>query len=212
MESRMPGNLHVRFGKRRNETDRRKPTRRVAPTSPWLFEPATTAASMAIVRPQAIDDAPAGPERSGGWRRRDFLGSRGMGEPGSPRAWGAGWQAQGKKVSPPPLRQGDRGAAVLWPDHAIKRPRGSRARQPRKEKTWRTWSAQEARFNGRRNRNAGVQKGGPSYPGPGTALALQTPESFGCGYRCRSIEAVARTTLFTVSFDDRHPPDTQPKI
>src|SRR5713226_7787228 len=28
--------------------------------SPWLFEPATIAASMAIVRPQAIDDAPAG--------------------------------------------------------------------------------------------------------------------------------------------------------
>src|SRR6202011_3068779 len=52
------------------------------------FEPATTAASMAIGRPEAIDDAPArGPERSGGWRRRDFLASRGMGE------------AQGKKVS-----------------------------------------------------------------------------------------------------------------
>src|SRR4029077_7114821 len=43
--------------------------------------------------PEAIDDAPArGPERSGGWRRRDFLGSRGMGE------------AQGKKVDPAPLR------------------------------------------------------------------------------------------------------------
>jgi len=58
-----------------------------------LCEPATIAASMAICRPEAIDDAPArGPERSGGWRRWDFLASRGMGE------------AQGKKVSPPPLR------------------------------------------------------------------------------------------------------------
>src|SRR5260221_361596 len=28
--------------------------------SPWLFEPATTAASLAIGRPQAIDDAPLG--------------------------------------------------------------------------------------------------------------------------------------------------------
>jgi len=28
--------------------------------SPWLFEPATIAASMAIGRPQAIDDAPLG--------------------------------------------------------------------------------------------------------------------------------------------------------
>src|SRR5712692_2501232 len=83
--------------------------------SPWLFEPATIAASMAIVRPQAIDDAPAGPKRSGGWRRRDFLGSRGMGEPGSPRAWSAGWRAQGKKVSPPPLRQGDRGLPSCGP-------------------------------------------------------------------------------------------------
>jgi hypothetical protein len=46
-----------------------------------VFEPATTAASMAIGRPETIDDAPAsGPERSGGWRRRDFLASRGMGE------------------------------------------------------------------------------------------------------------------------------------
>src|SRR5216683_4896418 len=35
---------------------------------------------------------PLGPQRSGGWRRRDFLASRGMGE------------AQGKKVSPTPLR------------------------------------------------------------------------------------------------------------
>ncbi|KAF0104031.1 MAG: hypothetical protein FD144_1960 [Rhodospirillaceae bacterium] len=48
---------------------------------------------MAICRPEAIDAAPAcGPEQSGGWRRDDFLASRGMGE------------AQGKKVEPPPLR------------------------------------------------------------------------------------------------------------
>src|SRR5258707_237761 len=62
--------------------------------SPWLFEPATIAASMAIGRPRAIDDAPAGPEHCGGWRRRDFLGSRGMGA------------AQGKKGLPSPLRPG----------------------------------------------------------------------------------------------------------
>ena len=35
-----------------------------------LVEPATIAASMAICRPKAIDDAPIfGPKRSGGWRR-----------------------------------------------------------------------------------------------------------------------------------------------
>ena len=39
-------------------------------TSPLLFEPATIAASMAICRPKATDDAPVcGPERNGGWRR-----------------------------------------------------------------------------------------------------------------------------------------------
>src|SRR3954471_18914231 len=44
------------------------------------FEPATTAASMAICRPETIGDAPArGPERSGGRRCCDFLASRGMG-------------------------------------------------------------------------------------------------------------------------------------
>jgi hypothetical protein len=35
-----------------------------------VFEPATTATSMAIYRPEAIDAAPvSGPERSGGRRR-----------------------------------------------------------------------------------------------------------------------------------------------
>src|SRR5689334_7771948 len=44
------------------------------------FEPATTAASMAMDRPRTIGDAPAcGPERSGGRRCGDFLASRGMG-------------------------------------------------------------------------------------------------------------------------------------
>jgi hypothetical protein len=33
---------------------------------------------------------PIGPQRSGGWRRRDFLASRRMGEPGSPRALSCG--------------------------------------------------------------------------------------------------------------------------
>jgi hypothetical protein len=82
--------------------------------SPWLSEPATIAVSMAINRPQAIDDAPAGPERSGGWRRSDFLGPREEWASQRPHALScAGRRAQGKKVAPPPLQQGDRGAAVL---------------------------------------------------------------------------------------------------
>jgi hypothetical protein len=53
------------------------------------FEPATTAASMAISRPEAIDDAPAcGPQRERRMVAVDFLASRGMAE------------GQGKKVYP----------------------------------------------------------------------------------------------------------------
>jgi len=91
------------------------------------FEPATTAASMAIRGPEAIDDAPArGPERSGGWRRKDFLGSRGMGE------------AQGKKSIRHRCGSGDRGAAVLRLDQAKERPCGRSAEQHPREKTWLT--------------------------------------------------------------------------
>ena len=46
-----------------------------------LLRAATAAASMAIARPEAIGDAPARrPQRSRGWRRGEFVVSRGMGE------------------------------------------------------------------------------------------------------------------------------------
>jgi hypothetical protein len=62
-------------------------------TSPCCFEPRDHRGLDGDRLPEAIDAAPArGPKRSGGWRRGDFLASRGMGE------------AQGKKVAPPPLR------------------------------------------------------------------------------------------------------------
>jgi hypothetical protein len=104
---------------------------------------------MAICRPEAIDAAPVhGPEQSGGWRRGDFLASRGMGE------------AQGKKVEPPPLR--------------LRRSRRSRPlARSAKERPWvarRTASsgevvanlkgpAQEDRPAGRREGGPGVEKG-----------------------------------------------------
>src|SRR5215475_2238598 len=47
-----------------------------------------------------------------------FLSPRGMGK------------AQGKKVAAPPLRQGDRGAALLWPDRVIDETASSRGRRP----------------------------------------------------------------------------------
>ena len=59
-----------------------------------------------------------------------------MGAAGVPAL--AGWQAQGKKVLPPPLRQGDRGLPSCGPI-TPSRGRGSRARQPYKKKTWQTW-------------------------------------------------------------------------
>src|SRR5258705_13331278 len=74
------------------------------------FEPATTAASMAIYRPRTIGDAPAcGPQRSGGRCRRDFLASRGMGvSPGE------------ESLERRRCGSDDRGAAGLRSDRAIK--------------------------------------------------------------------------------------------
>src|SRR5713101_3934231 len=119
MESRMPGNLHVRFGKRRNETDRRKPTRRVAPTSPWLFEPATIAASMAIDRPQAIDDAPlgAGAQRRMAAERLSWLARNGRSR--GPSACGVASPGEESLAAAIAARRSR--LAVLWPDHAIKK-------------------------------------------------------------------------------------------
>src|SRR5262249_35647968 len=121
-------------------------------TSPLLFEPATIAASMAICRPKAIDDAPVfGPKRTGGWRRRDFLASRGMGE------------ARGKKVLPRSLRhrRSRRSRPLARSSH--QRPRGSPLRrrrggyritctrgQPRRateKKPWRTDGSATARHD-----------------------------------------------------------------
>jgi len=69
--------------------------------SPWLFEPATTAASMAISRPKAIDAAPAcGPKRSGGRRRTTLLFREEWAHRGPRGGCSAGWGAQGKKVAP----------------------------------------------------------------------------------------------------------------
>ena len=63
---------------------------------------------MAIKRPQAIDDAPvraAAQRRMAAWRLSCLR-----------EEWA---KPRGKKVVAPPLRQGDRGAAGLWPDRAI---------------------------------------------------------------------------------------------
>ena len=67
-------------------------------TSPCCFEPRDHRGLDGDRLPEAIDAAPArGPERSGGWRRRDFLASRGMGEPGSPRGLPRGVESPGEE-------------------------------------------------------------------------------------------------------------------
>ncbi len=54
---------------------------------------------MAILRPEAIDDAPArGPQRSGGRRGGGFLVSRGMRDPGSQATYRLGWSRRGRKL------------------------------------------------------------------------------------------------------------------
>ena len=54
---------------------------------------------MAIDRPGTIGDASGnGQKQSGGRRREDFVASRGMGGPGSPRDLSRGVVPQGKKV------------------------------------------------------------------------------------------------------------------
>src|SRR6516162_1571589 len=65
---------------------------------------------MAICRPKAIDDAPVfGPERSGGWRRGEFLVLR--------EEWA---KPRGRKSTRRRCVRGDRGAAALRLDHAIR--------------------------------------------------------------------------------------------
>jgi hypothetical protein len=84
------------------------------------------------------------------------------------------------KVSPLPLRQGDRGLPSLWPDHAIKRPRGSRARPPLKEKTWRTWVRGRGQASRAKERKPWRAERRSRRPEPGSGLAPDT-RPVGCG-------------------------------
>src|SRR5665213_3812711 len=98
------------------------------------FEPATTAASMAIGGPQAIGDAP--------------LAGRSAAEDGGGRLSCLARNGQRPGEESRSVRRcvsGDRGAAVLRPDQAMERPCGLHAEQHPREKTWRTSSAPHKR-------------------------------------------------------------------
>src|SRR5262249_42953335 len=126
---------------------------------PWLFEPATIAASMAIDRPQAIADAPLG---AGAQRRMAAEGLSWLARNGprrGPRACGVASPGEESLAAAIAARRSR--LAVLWLDHAIKRPRGSRAPHSRsRRRHGGHGSVQEPGLQGRRNRNPGVQKGG----------------------------------------------------
>jgi hypothetical protein len=146
-----------------------------------VFEPATTAASMAINRPGTIDDAPArGPERSGGWRRRDFLGSRGIGAAGVPALRGG--KPRGRKSRRPPLRQSDEACRPVARSRH-QEAAGSRARQPLKEKTWQTWVRARGQAQRAKEQKPWRTERRSQPSGTRPAFALQAPGSVGCGSR-----------------------------
>jgi hypothetical protein len=106
----MPGNWHVRFGKRRNETGRCEPTRRGAPTSPYSLFPSRDHRGLDGDR-QAGDDRRCIRLRTEAQRRM----------PGgrlSCLARNGGAAARGRK-SNDGIAAGDRGVADLRPDQAI---------------------------------------------------------------------------------------------
>jgi hypothetical protein len=100
------------------------------------------------LQPRTIGDAPKGPERSGGHRRRDFLVSRGMGV------------AQGKKVlSDGVAAQTIEAQPVFGQIEPAQRPGASRAEPQLREKMAGLGSTrQEVGTVRRRKRNEGRQK------------------------------------------------------
>ena len=108
------------------------------------FEPATTAASMAIDRPRTIDDAPAGRPPQGRSAAEDvggetFLPREEWANRGPRGACPVGWKAQGKKVDPTALRlrRSRRSRSSARSGHQEARCVRALKQHPQ-EKTWRT--------------------------------------------------------------------------
>jgi hypothetical protein len=115
---------------------------------------------------------PPGPERSGGLRRSDFLASRGMGEPMSPAhsfLRGGASPGEESRATAIAARRSRRqpSCGQITPS---KRPLGSRAKRPSREKRWRTWGRARGGVHRakerkpwrmeRRHRTPGPQPGG----------------------------------------------------
>ena len=108
-ESRMLGNLHVRFGERDGETWLRKALKRFIPTLHLVLSPRPSRPRWRSARPGRPPTQPLTARSvSGGRRGRSFL----------PREeWGL---AQGKKVRPRRCGQGGRGVSQPRPDQAMR--------------------------------------------------------------------------------------------
>ena len=148
-----------------------------------VFEPATTAASMAIDRPKTIDDAPDGrgparlsrwaarPQRSGGRRRETPAFARMGAAPFASR--GMGRRPRGRKSTRRRCGLGDRGTAGLRPDQAKERPCARvRLNSNLREKTWRTSVARH-----KRSKSSSVEKGIRGAEKGGLAARARAPHN-----------------------------------
>src|SRR5579864_8668349 len=132
-----------------------------------VVEPATTAASMAICRPEAIDDAPA--RRAGAQRRMAavrlcWLARNGRaGVPARHVAWGG--PPGEESLTTAGCGQVIEAQPSVGQIKPPERPRRSRAKQhPGEDVAGIRRPAQDARFIRRRIRNSGGQKAVPPVP------------------------------------------------
>ena len=148
------------------------------------FEPATTAASMAICRPRTIGDAPEGPQRSGGRCRSDFLASRGMGE------------ALGKKVAATALRlrRSRRSRSSARSSHHRGPVRRVLKRNPGEEVANLGSAVQEVGTVGRRERNR-MRQIVALLPGE-TSVRSVVPRRCGAGLTSRPCRCSEETITF----------------
>src|SRR5258708_2190208 len=167
--------------------------------SPWLFEPATTAASMAIDRPQAIDDAPlgAGAQRRMAAERLSCLARNGR-SPGE-ESLTAAITARRSRLCRPAARSSHQEAArVARQTATVARRRGK---------------------HGPRKRPGSVGEGTETLAYKKAVATLPDQERRSCrrhgavggGHRRRPIEAPGGPRSSRSAFALQHPPGTQPQ-
>src|SRR5579871_2462517 len=150
--------------------------------SPWLFEPATTAASMAIVSRRRSTTHPQGRSAAEDGSGETFLPRE---EWAQPRGRKSRRRHCGKAIEAPPS------CGQIKPS----RRRAGRRRTASKEKTWQRSVRARGQAQRAKQQKPWRTKRPPSHPGPGQCSHFRHRV---CRLRtsCRSIEALARTALF----------------